>query len=124
MSDYNQLILHMESTKGNLKITVPFPDNYPDTLFKLHNKIIAELICYYDQSEDDIHIARFFVYTSSSITNDTLPQERLLTKGLGRRMLCEAVRFGIDKNWITSNGTISLEALATGIKYENLHCSS
>ena len=122
----DQLILNIDPGKYKLKITVPFPDNYPDTLFKMNNKknIIAELICQYDKTDDDIYIARFFVYSSSSITQDPTKQERMLTKGLGRRMLCEAIHFGIDREWITPNGTISLEALATAITHENLHCSS
>ncbi len=96
-------------------INVPYPKTYPETQFKQNNKEnrLAELFCTFrKKKKEDIEemiLHTFYVYTSPSL-NDATPEERFLTKGLGHRMLCEAVEWGIENKKIKDNGTIELDA--------------
>jgi len=93
-------------------INVPYPKTYPETQFKKNNKekCLAELFCTFRKEKEGMILHTFYVYTSPSL-NDATPEERFLTKGLGHRMLCEAVEWGIENKKINEeNGRIELEA--------------
>lgn len=98
-----------------LIIKVPYPKTYPETQFKKNNKeeCLAELFCTFRKKKNkedmELILHTFYVYTSPAL-NDATPEERFLTKGLGHRMLCEAVDWGIQNEKINDAGTIELDA--------------
>lgn len=116
--NHSNLVLEKNITVNKrgteLFITVPYPKTYPETQFKKNNKhdCIAELFCTFKKNKKDemeMILHMFYVYTSPALY-DATPEERFLTKGLGHRMLCEAVDWGIENKKINDEGTIELDA--------------
>lgn len=110
-----ELTLKLEENDVSLFITVPYPANYPLTEFKAKNvnRLFGELSCTFSKENNEMFLHAFYVYTHPSFDFGASPAERSLTKDLGRRMLCRAVQHAIEKEKITREGTIRLEASAS-----------
>lgn len=127
--EYLDFDLQLYDTNDNIYIKVPYPDNYPKTLFweknREHEKGLAYLQSNYDKKEDVIYLQRLYVFPSMNSLDESsfaTPEERRLVKGLGKRMLCQAIKYLLEKNSITENTTIRLDASGgycneDGLKY-------
>jgi hypothetical protein len=122
----NDLKLSIDRT-----IYVPFPENYPSTfLYKEldvddEDHVLARIKFSFPSDKiNTMYINRFYVNTHPSMrkeNKDILPEmlaemlaelskERQLTKGLGKRLLCAAVRQALESGHVDLNGFIELEA--------------
>jgi hypothetical protein len=97
--------VEMDGEDGDetLKLTVPIPQNYPDTEFKRKNKNIASLSLSYNKEKNVVTLDTFYVYTNQIDPSITSTDKRV-TKGLGKKMLCYALRelCKIKKNYVFS----------------------
>jgi hypothetical protein len=99
--------------KLSIKLKVPYPTNYPLTIFRKNNdaNMLAKLEAYVQ--DDSIKIELFYVYSSKYfLTGNRLAteDESRLTKDLGKRMLCHILNYALEKNYIRETSTIHLEA--------------
>jgi hypothetical protein len=108
--------VEMDGEDGDetLKLTVPFPQNYPDTEFKRKNKNIASLSLSYNKEKNIVELGAFYVYTNQ-IDPSITSEDKRVTKGLGKKMLCYALRELCEKGKINKNYVFSL--IAIGGKY-------
>lgn len=113
-------------------IDVPFPKNYPHTPFYKHqlrrqdpDPVLARIVFTFPD-KNTMFITAFYVFTHPSkrqeekktidgveivtVSPEALPEERALTKGLGKRLLCAAVRQALASGRVSPNGFIELEA--------------
>ncbi len=98
----------VEVEKGWLRITVPCLDNYPNKEYKRHHLFIAVLSLNFDKDADKVRLNEFYVYPSNSVY--TTSEEKRLVKGLGKKMICHAIRILIVKRSITPDAILTLEA--------------
>lgn len=112
-TDGNEIELSLNFTKisnQKIELNINFPENYPNTPFKLNNKYIAKLMAIF--KDKDMFLREFYVYTHSSLDKYgfATKEERLLTKGLGESMLCAAIDEALQNDVITKDSKIYLEA--------------
>lgn len=114
---------------------VPFPPNYPITPFyeyQINNEspFLARIafsfrdkINVYNKKvnvKDTMTINSFYVYTHPSLTSLASLEEKELTKGLGRKLLCIAVKYAIVKGKVSNKGSIHLEASGGSCSEEDI----
>ena len=111
-SDLEIKIQKFEIEDGSLEIIIPYPKNYPNTLFKRKNEtdVIGFLEINFEEvtSERYISLDFFYVYSSKSneISKYATKEEIELSKGLGKKMLCYAINLLIDIKIIDAKTTI------------------
>jgi hypothetical protein len=104
----HELILTL--SPGELKVLVPFPDTYPKTRLRSTAPALAELLLTWNTSGVMLH--SFYVYTHPSTLHGEAasPNERIATVGLGRRMMCLAVRVLLSTENLSPETPFRLEA--------------
>jgi hypothetical protein len=102
------VVEHSSDDAGFVSIKVPFPDDYPPTTFRQTSDAIAELLLSYKTKDDTAILHTFYVHPAGSL--DATSAEKRAVKGLGKRMLCHAVRFLLTRGSITLDARLSLEA--------------
>ena len=102
-------------TDNQLEVHVPFPVDYPDTAFrhKRNNKPLAYLRCTFFTGRDIIELHSFYVYAKDRTyrTLDDIETDIQLTRGLGKKMLCTALRYLVDSSHISIDAIVELEAI-------------
>lgn len=94
---------------NTLRISVPYPDNYPNTEFKRRVKgKIAYVECTYDTERNTVFINELYVFTKTVPFSSVL--DKTITKGLGKKMLCSALRYLVDHDLITEHAIMTLHA--------------
>ena len=91
-----------------MSIQVPFPENYPQTAFRQTSETIAELLLSYSTKQNNATLHAFYVHPVGS--SDATSAEKRAVKGLGKRMLCSALRRLLTRGSITPSAQLSLEA--------------
>jgi len=99
---------HYSHDTGRISAHVPFPDDYPPTAFRLTSEAIAELLLSYNTKNNTATLHAFYVHPVSS--RDATSAEKRAVKGLGKRMLCHALRVLLSSGSITPATRLSLEA--------------
>lgn len=117
--DLEIVINNFDIEEGILTLYVPYPENYPNTDFKLNNdkKRIAYLQMDFSDVETKGYISLDFFYVYSSKSNQrskyATKEEMNLTKGLGKKILCSAINLLID-NKIVDTKTTMIKLNAAG----------
>jgi len=111
-SDLEIKIQNFDTEDGTLEIIIPYPKNYPNTLFKQNNEtdVIGFLEINFGEvkTEGFISLDFFYVYSSKSNMRSkyATKEEIELSKGLGKKMLCYAINLLIDNKIIDAKTTI------------------
>jgi hypothetical protein len=95
-------------TDNTLEINVLFPEAYPMTTFRTEKKNpLANLTCFFNTKKDYVFLSTFYVYTRVYNARD---EEKCVTRGLGKAMLCYAMKWLVANKRISSDAIIKLEA--------------
>jgi hypothetical protein len=105
-----QLEISLFSAAPRFSARIDFPDNYPDTPFRRAYDHICELNAFLNTRRDELGIRSFYVYTSRHISRLASREERRLTRGLGRDMLCMLTRYLLEEGLVTEDTRVELEA--------------
>lgn len=98
--------------KFTLELKVVLPSNYPDTEYKKYQSRVAYLSTHYNITKKNLSVDLFYVYNNKEEYKKLIKVglETFNTKGLGKYMLCRAIRYLLQKSWFDRNSTITLIA--------------
>jgi len=103
------------STGNQLEAHVPFPVDYPNTTFRLkrNNRPLAYLRCNFFTSKDKVELHSFYVYSKDNTYRnvDNIETDIKVTRGLGKQLLCTALRYLVDSSKVSINAIVELEAI-------------
>ena len=98
-------------TKITLKLKVVFPHKYPKTNYTNVQPLVSYLLIHYDIAKKILSVDSFYVYNKETFKKlITMGLETFNTKGLGKYMLCRAVQYFLQKEWVDKTSTVTLTA--------------
>ena len=108
----HELQLTVSESPGRLTIVVPFPAGYPETPFRAVARHIARLYLSWSTGAPGVMLHGLYVYTHPSTVQgaSASPEERHATRGLGKRMMCLAIRTLTEEKSLRLETPLRLEA--------------
>ena len=104
------LDLELFSSGRRFVVRIDFPDNYPPTPLRQENEQLGELVAMIDSNNDELYISSFAVNTSRHLSRLATREERRMTRGLGKQMLCLLANHLVDQGLADENTGVMLEA--------------
>lgn len=110
----HELHLTVSESPGRITIVVPFPSGYPETPLRKVARHIARLWLTWSTKgvSPGVMLHGLYVYTHPSTIQgaSATPEERQATRGLGKRMLCLAIRTLTTEQKLSLETPLRLEA--------------
>lgn len=100
------IIFNNDINNSSIIIVIPFPEKYPKTKLRRKFTEIAKLHMLLKASQ--WYISQFYVFPSNY--DGALPEERIGTKGIGKKVLCLAMSIIWNYGYIETNAQIWLNA--------------
>ena len=92
----------------SLLVNIPFPASYPDTSFRRAHDEMATMLLSYNRLRNAAFLYAFYVHAAESdLATST---EKSAVKGLGKRMLCHTIHMLLERDEMTNDTVVSLEA--------------
>jgi hypothetical protein len=98
--------------KITLELKVVFPHKYPKTNYTNVQSLVSYLLIRCDIAKKILSVDSFYVYNNKETFKKliTVGLETFNTKGLGKYMLCRAVQYFLQKEWVDKTSTVTLTA--------------